>query len=56
MENPAQDIDLDLRGTVCPMAFVKLRLFADQLSAADTFQPFMKTRMQTNRLSGQLKA
>ncbi|MBO6506231.1 MAG: sulfurtransferase TusA family protein [Kordiimonadaceae bacterium] len=37
MENPAQDIDLDLRGTVCPMAFVKLRLFADQLSAADTF-------------------
>ena len=37
MENPAQNIDLDLRGTVCPMAFVKLRLFADQLSAGDTF-------------------
>lgn len=37
MVNAAQDIDLDLRGTVCPMAFVKLRLFADELSAGDTF-------------------
>lgn len=26
---PLDKIDLDLRGTVCPMAFVKLRLFAD---------------------------
>jgi len=26
-----QKIDLDLRGTVCPMAFVKLRLLADQM-------------------------
>ena len=24
-------IDLDLRGTTCPMAFVKLRLFSDQM-------------------------
>lgn len=25
-----QKINLDLRGTICPMAFVKLRLFTDQ--------------------------
>ena len=31
------DIDLDLRGTVCPMAFVKLRLFADGLRSGDVF-------------------
>lgn len=32
------DIDLDLRGTVCPMAFVKLRLFADKKSSGSTFR------------------
>ncbi len=31
MHNTKQKIDLDLRGTVCPMAFVKLRLLADQM-------------------------
>jgi len=33
MHSTKQKIDLDLRGTVCPMAFVKLRLFADQKPA-----------------------
>lgn len=37
MKNLAKDIDLDLRGTVCPMAFVKLRLFADRHTAGETF-------------------
>lgn len=37
MNSPSRAIDLDLRGTVCPMAFVKLRLFADSLRAGDTF-------------------
>ncbi len=31
MHNTNQKIDLDLRGIVCPMAFVKLRLLADQM-------------------------
>jgi len=30
MSNIKQNFDLDLRDTVCPMAFVKLRLFTDQ--------------------------
>ena len=30
MSDAKQNYDLDLRGTICPMAFVKLRLFADQ--------------------------
>ncbi len=29
LSEPLDKIDLDLRGTVCPMAFVKLRLYAD---------------------------
>lgn len=33
----ATDSDLDLRGAVCPMAFVKLRLFADGLRPGDVF-------------------
>ncbi len=31
MGDKNQKIDLDLRGTVCPMAFVKLRLLADSM-------------------------
>lgn len=30
--------DLDLRGTVCPMAFVKLRLHADGQPVGSTFE------------------
>lgn len=30
MNDTKQNFDLDLRGTICPMAFVKLRLFTDQ--------------------------
>lgn len=37
MNSPSRTIDLDLRGTVCPMAFVKLRLFADSLPSGGTF-------------------
>ncbi len=37
MNSSRQKIDLDLRGTICPMAFVKLRLFADSLRSGDTF-------------------
>lgn len=31
MSDGEQKVDLDLRGSFCPMAFVKLRLFADQM-------------------------
>jgi len=31
MDDNEQKIDLDLRGSFCPMAFVKLRLFTDQM-------------------------
>ncbi len=31
MSDGEQKIDLDLRGSFCPMAFVKLRLFADRM-------------------------
>lgn len=30
MSDAKQNYDLDLRGIICPMAFVKLRLFVDQ--------------------------
>lgn len=30
-------IDLDLRGTVCPMAFVRLRLYSDNLAPGTVF-------------------
>lgn len=38
MHNTSQKFDLDLRGTVCPMAFVKLRLFTDQQPAGTMVQ------------------
>lgn len=36
MSDIAQKFDLDLRGTICPMAFVKLRLFVDQMPDGET--------------------
>lgn len=36
MNDTEQKFDLDLRGTICPMAFVKLRLFADQQPDGET--------------------
>lgn len=45
MQTDASDINLDLTGTYCPMAFVKLRVFADQLSHNQVFTTiFEKTK------------
>ena len=37
MQTEFPHIDLDLVGAYCPMAFVKLRVFADTLSNNETF-------------------
>jgi len=42
MHNAKQKFDLDLRGTVCPMAFVKLRLFADKKPMGTMIQVLYK--------------
>lgn len=43
--------DLDLRGTVCPMAFVRLRLFADSQPAGAIFTVLY----ENNKANGPLK-
>lgn len=37
MKKDPVPVDLDLRGSICPMAFVRLRLFADKMSDGDRF-------------------
>lgn len=45
MQTNAVHIDLDLSGTYCPMAFVKLRVFADQQNDDHIFTAvFEKTK------------
>lgn len=36
MSETSKKYDIDLRGTTCPMAFVKLRLFVDQMPNSAT--------------------
>lgn len=38
MVDQTGQMDLDLRGTVCPMAFVRLRLYSDDLAPGTVFK------------------